>query len=321
MAVINWNGREVLPGMLDSLLPQLGETSSRLVVFDNASEDGSAELAEEYCGRTEAASLVRNQVNSGFGAAADSIILSAGEPIVVLVNSDTIFRPCALERLLSSIESRPDVGLAGPRLLWPDGRLQPSQRDFPFPGNLLREHLPFLRNRTARYCEHDAGANPDWLVGAVMAVRVKAFVDSGGFSRDFGFFHEETDLMYRMAGQGWRVWFEPAAEVVHLCGHSTSRIYDGPIEDRYIPAKLLFLRKYGGPFSIPAFRFMMTGLLTARALGSHLRPLSGGRRDAGGRCFNRRMRAVWRAPRPGEGHPSRGREGSAGPGDDMGGTP
>jgi N-acetylglucosaminyl-diphospho-decaprenol L-rhamnosyltransferase len=150
---------------------------------------------------------------------------------------------------------------------------------------------------------------------------VKAFVDSGGFSRDFGFFHEETDLMYRMAGRGWRVWFEPSAEVVHLCGHSTSRIYDGQIVDRYIPAKLLFLEKYGGPFSIPAFRLMMTGLLLARALGSLLRPTAEGGGDPGRRCFNGAMRATWRAPRPGEGHPSRGREGAAGPGGGVGGSP
>lgn len=142
VAAINWNGIEVIPGMLDSLAPQVTETSCRMIVFDNDSHDGSAEYVEKYAAGTNNISLVRNGANAGFGAAADIIIGSVVEPFVVLVNTDTVFRPGALECLLASIESKPDVGIAGPRLLWPDGRLQPSQRDFPFPESSLPNAFP-----------------------------------------------------------------------------------------------------------------------------------------------------------------------------------
>jgi GT2 family glycosyltransferase len=305
VAAINRNGLDVLPGMMDSLVPQLSGTGTSLLVFDNASDDGSAGLVEERAASNELVRLVRSPSNMGYGAAADEIASGTREPLLVLVNTDTVFLPGSLERLLAGIETRPEVGVAGPRLLWPDGSLQPSMRDFPFPGRLLLEHLPVLRRATARYSPHVRGAFTDWLVGAVMAVRMSAFRDVGGFSRDFGFFHEETDLMYRMRRRGWKVWFEPSAEVVHLCGSTTRRMYEGPLEIRYIPARLLFIRKHAGPASVAAYRLMMTGLLLTRSAS---RPAPG--RDSHDRCpgsrtayVRRALREVWRDPRPGEGAP------------------
>jgi GT2 family glycosyltransferase len=305
VASINRNGLDVLPGMLDSLVPQLSETGTSLLVFDNASDDGSACLVEELAASNTLVRLVRSPSNIGFGAAADSIAARTDAPVLVLVNTDTVFLPRSLETLLSCIESGPEIGLAGPRLLWPDGNLQQSMRDFPFPGRLLLEHLPILRRKTARYSPHDHGAFADWLVGAVMAVRMSAFRDVGGFSRDFGFFHEETDLMYRMRRRGWKVWFEPSAEVIHLCGSTTRRTYEGPLEIRYIPARLLFIRKHAGSASVAAYRLLMTGLLLARLASRSTAGRDGSERRSGSETgyLRRALAEVWRNPRPGEGAP------------------
>ena len=302
VAAINWNGMEVIPGMLDSLAPQVTETSCRMIVFDNDSHDGSAEYVEKYAAGTNNISLVRNGANAGFGAAADIIIGSVVEPFVVLVNTDTVFRPGALECLLASIESKPDVGHRRPQAAL--ARRPPSalSEGLPFPGKLLAERIPLLRRSSAICSRHDRGTYADWLVGAVMVVRVEAFKESGGFSRDFGFFHEETDLMFRMARLGWKVWFEPSAEVVHFCGKTSRRVYEGSIQVRYIPAKLLFLRKYGGFLSVPAFRVLMSGLLAIRLLGKKLTPGERGG-DDGPRSIRRAFSALWREPRPGEGFP------------------
>src|SRR6056297_758661 len=206
--------------MVESLLPQLRETGSRLVFFDNASDDGSEDLVEERFGGTGLVEVVRWGENLGFAGAANLMMGRLSEDVVVLANTDTVFLPKSLAVLLKTLDRRPDAGLAGPRLLWPEGGLQPSMRDFPFVRNLLLEHFPLLGRFSARRRPHTAPRQTDWLVGAVMAIRMEAFRDAGGFDTDFFFYHEETELQLRMRSRGWEVWFEPCAEVIHVEGGS-----------------------------------------------------------------------------------------------------
>ncbi|MCD4707428.1 MAG: glycosyltransferase [Candidatus Sabulitectum sp.] len=270
IAAINWNGKNFITGMIDSLLPQMRETNTRLLVFDNGSEDGSADLVEENYSSTGIVSVYRNGENIGFGKAANRILSDAGCSTVVLVNTDTVLKPGCLRNLLLSLESRPEVAFAGPRLLWPDGNLQHSRRDFPFPGRLLLEHIPLLKNRTARFSAHDKGCYTDWLIGAMMAIRVKAFNDAGGFAEEFFFFHEETDLQFRLKEIGWKVWFEPSAEVFHIEGASSSQKYGSRIYLRNIPGKLLFLEKHGKPADIISFKILMTLLQIQRVMAGRI---------------------------------------------------
>ena len=270
IAAINWNGRDFITGMIDSLLPQIKKAGTRLLIFDNGSSDGSADLVEDKYSGTGIVSVFRNGENIGFGRAAGRIIEDADCATVVLVNTDTILRPGCLENLLTSLESRPDVAFAGPRLLWPDGTLQSSMRDFPFPGKLLLEHIPVLRKLTAKYSPHDKGRYADWLVGAMMAIRVEAFNEVGGFAEEFFFFHEETDLLYRFATAGWKVWFEPSAEVFHLEGASSRQKYGRRVYLRHIPGKLLFLKRHGTRLDVFSFKLMMTLLQAGRMITGRL---------------------------------------------------
>lgn len=265
---INWNGREFVEDMVESLLPQLRETGCRLVFFDNASDDGSDDLVEERFGSTGMVDVVRCGENLGFAGAANLMMSRLERDVVVLANTDTVFLPGSLAALLEALESHPGAGLAGPRLHWPEGGLQPSMRDFPFARNLVLEHLPLLGRLSARRRPHTAARQADWLVGAVMAIRMEAFREAGGFDTDFFFYHEETELQFRMRSRGWEVWFEPRAEVVHVEGGSARQKYGRMTYLRYIPAKLRFLRKHSGRAGTTAFSLLMTFLQLGRlALG------------------------------------------------------
>ena len=269
---INWNGREFVEDMVESLLPQLRDTGSRLVFFDNASEDGSDDLVEERFGESDLVKVVRWGENLGFAGAANLMMDRLSEDVVVLANTDTVFLPGSLAGLLEALSEHPDAGLVGPRLLWPNGGLQPSMRDFPFARNLVMEHLPLLGRLSARRRRHDAPARADWLVGAVMAIRMKAFREAGGFDTDFFFYHEETELQFRMRSRGWEVWFEPGAEVVHVEGGSARQMYGRMTYLRYIPAKLRFLRKHSGGTGTTAFRLFMTVLQLERLVLGRVAP-------------------------------------------------
>lgn len=272
VVTLNYNGRGFLGAMMRSVAPQLGECDARFVLFDNCSTDGSFEAAREEFGPAERFSFMRSDRNLGFAGGANAALAGVTEPVAVLANSDTVFGPGSLEALLAGLERHPRAGLAAPRLLWPDGTLQRSMRDFPFPGRLLVEHLPLLRACSARYSDHCTERRADWLVGAVMALRMGAFREIGGFDESYFFYHEETDLQYRLHRAGWERWLVPASEVVHIEGGSASAVYGRETTLRYIPAKLRFLRKHGSRLDLAAFRVMMSAMHLGRAAAGLVLP-------------------------------------------------
>ncbi|MCK4504028.1 MAG: glycosyltransferase family 2 protein [Candidatus Aegiribacteria sp.] len=269
---LNWNGAEVLSDMINSLAPQLLELQARLIVLDNCSTDGSDRAAFDEFGGEPWFSLIRAERNLGFAAGANRVIGNSDDEILVLANNDTVFTPGSLKLLVDALERHPEAGMAGPRLLWPDGSLQPSMRDFPFPGKLIREHLPFLRKKAAIHSLHLKEQKVDWLVGAVMAFRRKALLDTGLFDEDYFFYHEETDLQYRFHRSGWEVWFVPAASVVHLEGVAARQIFGRETWLRYIPGKIRFLRKHGRYGAVTSFRLFITLLHTCRMLAGLVEP-------------------------------------------------
>lgn len=272
VVTLNYNGRDFLGAMMRSVEPQLGGCGARFVLFDNGSTDGSFEIAREEFGASGKFSFVRSERNLGFAGGANAALSGVQEPVAVLANSDTEFRPGSLEALLAGLERHPAAGLAAPRLLWPDGTLQRSMRDFPFPGRLLIEHLPVLRRLSARFSDHCSERRADWLVGAVMALRMQAFGEIGGFDESYFFYHEETDLQYRLHRAGWERWLVPSSEVVHIEGGSASAVYGRETTLRYIPAKLRFLRKHGSRLDLAAFRVMMSAMHLGRAAAGLVLP-------------------------------------------------
>ncbi len=262
--VLNWNGREILPGMLASVADQVEATGGSLTVFDNGSEDGSHMEAQRLLGHHPWFRLLQSPVNLGFAAGVNRAMESMDTEVAVIANSDTRFAPGSLAELLNGLHRHPAAGLAGPMLLWPDGSLQRSMRDFPFPARIVREHLPLIGRGSYRNLPHISEMRCDWLVGAVMAVRTAAFRQVGGFDEDYFFYHEETDLQYRLKRAGWETWFIPGSRVVHLEGASAKRKFGEDVYLRYIPAKLRFLSKHAGAGSRTAFRLWMALLMLGR---------------------------------------------------------
>ncbi len=129
-------------------------------------------------------------------------------------------------------EQRPAAGAVGPRLLWPDGRLQRSCRRFPTVFRIATEFL-YLRKLAPRsrilngfyYGEfaHDEAWRVDWVTGACVLVRRDIFEHLDGFDEDFFLYSEEVDLLYRARKLGAETWYDPAAEVEHEWGGTAGR--------------------------------------------------------------------------------------------------
>ena len=259
VVVVNHNTREHLAACLASVTRERPE---QVVVVDNASSDGSREMVRrEY----PEARLIEAG-NGGFGAGANLGIAVTRLPYTLLLNSDTRLQPGALDALAAYLDARPQVGLAGPRLLNPDGSLQPSV--YPNPGPLadlmrwtsvgrIAGTIGPLRRSYLLANPHSDEMDVGWLAGAALAIRKTAFDMIGGFDASFFMYSEEVDLAYRMQMAGWRVRFTPVAEVTHVGGASTAA-YRAEMMTRLYNSMTHFYRKHYGTRDQAALRVILT---------------------------------------------------------------
>jgi GT2 family glycosyltransferase len=205
----------------------LEDTPDQIVVVDNASSDGSAEMVEA-CFPT--VTLLRNRSNQGYGAAANQIVANCTTSSVVLLNSDTRLLPGASQALANYLNGHPEVAIAGPRICSPEGVPQVSCFNYPTPLNILLyltslyRLIPFIpgaRSRSLRYASHAQPRPVPWVLGAALTIRRDAFEAVDGFDESYFLYFEEVDLCYRLQRAGWQVHFAPVADVVHVGGAST----------------------------------------------------------------------------------------------------
>jgi N-acetylglucosaminyl-diphospho-decaprenol L-rhamnosyltransferase len=223
--VVNYNAASHLPACLASLAAG-GITD--VVVADNASVDGSQAVVAAVAPQ---ATWLPLGANLGYGAAANRA--AAGWPgrDVLVCNPDLELRPGAAAALRRRLAADPATGVVGPRLLNPDGSTYPSVRTFPDLVDAIGHGLlgmvapanPFTRRYRMLDVDHSVAAEVDWVSGACLLVRREAWDAIGGFDARYFMYLEDVDLCWRAGRAGWRVAFEPAAEVVHVQGVSAGR--------------------------------------------------------------------------------------------------
>lgn len=249
VVVVSYNTRPLLRRCLASVM---AAGASRIVVVDNGSTDGSPELVEaEY----PTVTLIRDPSNPGFGAAANRALERCTEPYALVLNADTELAGGALASLAAHLDARPRCGLAGPRIVGPDGRLQPSAFHYPTPihvllsetplGPVLRR-LPLLGRWYLRAWSHDRTRRVPWVRGAALALRMAAMEEVGGFDPGYRMYFEETDLCLRLARAGWDVELAPVAEVVHVGGASTAQ-HPWAMQRLYYESLRRFYDRHYGP--------------------------------------------------------------------------
>jgi len=222
----------------------------RTVVVDHGSTDGTVELVRERFPRV---TLVE-QENRGVAAGWNRGMRETTAPFVVVLNSDAWLVDDAAERMVAFAEQEDRAGFVAPRLLNPDGTLQPSVRAFPTPWRLATEYL-FLRKLAPRSralnafygagFRHDEPCEIDFAKAAGFLLRREAYDEVGPFDEEFFLFSEETDWCYRARAAGWRSYFFPGAEVVHVGGASWRR-ESATLYREQVRGHLRFLSKHRG---------------------------------------------------------------------------
>jgi GT2 family glycosyltransferase len=218
VVVLNWNRKDLLRSCLESLERQHG-VLFEVIVVDNGSRDGSAEMVEEEFVRPRRLSLrlIRNSVNRGFCAANNQGMAAARGTFVALLNNDAEAHPEWLSTLRGAFDARPDAGMAASKILSFD---EPSRIDKA--GHLI---YPDGQNRGRGTGEPDDGRYDQreevlWADGCAAMYRRAMLDEIGGFDEDFFAYGDDAELGLRARIAGWKCLYEPGAVVRHRRGAS-----------------------------------------------------------------------------------------------------
>ena len=253
IVIVNYNTRQLLRPCIDAVRAGAGSLRLQIVIIDNGSRDGSAEVMKADFGDCE---LIFNPTNVGFGRANNLALPNVRGAYVLLLNTDAFVAIESLESTVRYMQANPAVSVLGVRLVGRDGELQPSCRYFPTPWNefLSRTGLARLFPGTRLVDDmawaHDATRACDWVPGCYYLVRKSVLDRVGLFDPRFFLYYEEVDHCRAVKAAGGQVVFFPGTTVVHIGGESAksdSALTAGrQISALQIESGLLYFRKHYG---------------------------------------------------------------------------
>src|SRR5580704_13886514 len=243
--IVTYNSAHVIGDLLDSLPKALDGLSADVVVVDNGSSDGTAELVAVL-----GTCRVVRSANVGYAGGINRGVREAAPAQAILVlNPDVRLHPGSLPPLLAVLRE-PRVGIAAPRVVTPEGDLHLSLRREP----TLPRALGLTKTRLAVFSEYVHGPSAytrpctvDWALGAALLMSRECYEALGGWDETYFLYYEETDLALRARDAGLLTRYEPRSVAVHIGGQSgrSHRTHAMQIVNRV----RLYRRRHGAPAS------------------------------------------------------------------------
>lgn len=269
--IVNYNVKffleQCLYAVRDALLREPGE----IIVFDNASSDGSREYLEP---RFPEVRFIWSRENLGFAKANNQAVIEAKGDIVLFLNPDTIIGEDCLEKTAGFLRDRPDAGALGVRMVDGGGRfLKESKRAYPgvMTSFYKLSGLSSLFPRSKRFSRYYLGhLDPlqthevDVLAGAFMMVKKEVLDKTGGFDEQFFMYGEDIDLSYRIQQAGYRNFYLADTTIIHFKGESTKRGSLNYVRIFY-RAMIIFVDKHYSGIHAILFRFFLNVSIWIRA--------------------------------------------------------
>ena len=265
--IVSYNVKEFLQQCILSVERATRQIAHEIIVIDNNSVDGSAEII-----RLEhpAVHLIENDTNRGFASACNQGLNIARGEILLLLNPDTIIQEDTIVKMLEFFSATPDAGAAGCKILNSDGSLQLAcRRSFPTPGVALTKLLGlgrlFPRSRlfaryNLTYLPENEQAEVEAISGSFLMFRRAIWERIGGLDENFFMYGEDLDFCYRIREAGWKIYYVPATKIVHYKGESTKLAsFDNFVT--FYKAMDIFVKKHFNPgYSIFFDFFLRLGI-------------------------------------------------------------
>lgn len=230
VAIVNWNTTGLLTDCLGSIHRFAPPFEYEVIVVDNASADFSEDSIRSEFPDVQ---LIVNQENAGYAKGNNQAIRAAKGDYVLLLNPDTELTQGAVQNLVEFMESHPDAGATGGKLVRPNGDVDRSVRGFPYPGPIAWELLGLSRifpsSRTfgayrMTYFGYNEVAEVDQPMGSCLIISRRAIEKVGLLDEAFPIFFNEVDWLYRARQDGFKIYFNPDAVVIHHGAGSTSQV-------------------------------------------------------------------------------------------------
>jgi N-acetylglucosaminyl-diphospho-decaprenol L-rhamnosyltransferase len=269
IVITSYNTRDLLRTCLRTVYASKGGFTFQVIVVDNDSSDGSAEMVAAEFPQVK---LIANVENVGYPCANNQGLRALGfvaQPgsqspgqspnlatlfpaFALLLNPDTELPPDALARMLDFMARHPEAGAAGPKLVLRDGSLDLAcRRSFPTPAvslyrfvglSRLFPHSPRFGRYNLTYLDPDQLSEVDSVVGAFMLVRGEAIGQVGLMDEQFFMYGEDLDWAYRIKAAGWKVYYNPTVTVLHVKRAASRHSSRAQVE--FFRAMEIFYRKH-----------------------------------------------------------------------------
>ncbi len=277
IVIVNWNTCDYLERCLETVFASEGDFSYTVVVVDNNSDDNSAPMVREKFPQAE---LIVSEENIGYPRANNVGLRHLGyhdqhnvdetaPRYALLLNPDTELPSTALVEMVKFMDSRPEVGVAGPKLILNDGSLDKAcRRGFPTPMVSFYHYSGLAKlfpnnERFGRYnmtfADEDEELEVDSVVGAYMQVRKEAIEKAGLLDGNFFMYGEDLDWAYRITQAGYKVWYYPKVIVHHVKRAASSQSKKAQFE--FWRAMLIFYRKHFRKTTVLPIHLMILSVL------------------------------------------------------------
>ncbi|MDP3995308.1 MAG: glycosyltransferase family 2 protein [bacterium] len=229
--ILNYNTKDFLLPCIKGMVEHTSDLDYEIVVVDNASTDGSAAyIKEKILPRFHQVKLLEAQENKGFSAGNNLGISRSAGRYCLIMNPDIVIWDNSLKQMADYMDEHPKVGIAGPRLLSPDGSLQHFVYQFPTPHVLVYRRTPLSRLGFAKRTintylmmdwDHADNRAVDWVQGSCMIARRDAIKEVGLMDERYFLFLEDTDWCRRFWEAGWEVRYLSDVALIHYHGRAS----------------------------------------------------------------------------------------------------
>lgn len=228
--IVNYNVKDFLQSLLLSLDKALKNITHEIIIVDNASTDGSVELIRNNFLQV---TLINNKKNLGFSKANNLGLKISKGKYLLLINPDTLVSEDTLTEMINFFESRPKVGLAGCKILNPDGTLQLAcRRSFPGPwtsfckvtglSTLFPKSKIFARYNLT-YLDENKSYEVDAVSGSFMMFTRKVYEEIGGLDEEYFMYGEDLAYCFSIQKAGYNIFYVASTQIIHYKGESTKR--------------------------------------------------------------------------------------------------
>lgn len=247
--IVNWNVKDLIKRLIESIFKYTQDLEFEVIVIDNNSQDGSAEMIKRNFSQVR---LIENAKNLGFAKGYNQGLKIAKGKYLLSMNPDMEMTENSFKKMFDFMEQNSDIGISTCKLAYPDNTLQPNIKGNPGICDqsliLLKLHHLFkpscLKQYLAKDFDYSKTAEVNQIMGAFVYARKEAMEKLGYWNEDYFAWWEDVDLCYSAQKAGIKIAYAPITSLIHYEGKSFAQEMSYQKQKRFNRGMRVYFRKY-----------------------------------------------------------------------------